>query len=369
MNDGSLKGTINKRGKHSWRVQLSLGKGPDGKYLQKRETIHGTKQDALDLLTRWNAELLDGEVTPTSYRTVQQVYDEWIEFIAEYRQPNTLDYYRYRFADILPIIGSRRIKDVSSRDLQDILRKYPSKDRHNKSALSAFFGWAIKQKIIRENPCEHLETQSRLHRKEEQQVWSIEQVRQVYAELTYENLYDIFVVIGVECGLRPQETLALTWDKIGDVITVDSAIKDRDANSAVIGETKTYRDRIVYPTAYLVDKLAIHREKQEERRRSRYYLADSQLVVADSKGHVPDLKYIRKYLYILADRLGVQRVSPKDLRSTHISILHRIGVPVGTIREQVGHSNLDMINNHYLRIYNDSLKDASKALHDELRRE
>ena len=361
-----MKGTINKRGKHSWRVQLSLGKGPDGKYLQKRETIHGTKQDALDLLTRWNAELLDGEVTPTSYRTVQQVYDEWIEFITEYRQPHTLRYYTERFGDILPILGTRRIKDVKGKDLQDILRKYPSKDQHNKRALSAFFGWAIKQRLAKDNPCKHLETQSRMKRKEEQQVWSAEQVRKVYASLTFENLYDIFVVFGVECGLRPSETLALTWEKVGDVITIDSAIKDRNPNSAIVGETKTYRDRIVYPTAYLVDKLAIHKEKQDDRRLSRYYLSESKLIVADRKGHVPDLRYIRKYLYSMADRIGVPRVSPKDLRSTHISLLHQIGVPVGTIREQAGHSNLDMINKHYLRVYNASLQEASKALQEKL---
>jgi hypothetical protein len=38
-----LRGTIYKRGKDSYRVQLSLGRNAEGKYDVKRETIRGTE--------------------------------------------------------------------------------------------------------------------------------------------------------------------------------------------------------------------------------------------------------------------------------------------------------------------------------------
>jgi hypothetical protein len=47
-----LRGTIYQRGEDSYRVQLSLGRNAQGKYDVKRETIRGTEQDAIDLLTR-----------------------------------------------------------------------------------------------------------------------------------------------------------------------------------------------------------------------------------------------------------------------------------------------------------------------------
>ncbi|MGI6532618.1 MAG: hypothetical protein ACOX29_09345 [Bacillota bacterium] len=61
-----LRGTIYKRGKDSYRVQLSLGRNPEGKYDIKRETIRGTKQDAIELLTRWNVEYLDNTIIPSN---------------------------------------------------------------------------------------------------------------------------------------------------------------------------------------------------------------------------------------------------------------------------------------------------------------
>lgn len=62
-------------------MQLSLGRNADGKYDIKRETIRGKKQDA---------------ITATNHQTVQQAYEEWIEFIREYQTPNTHRFYRER---------------------------------------------------------------------------------------------------------------------------------------------------------------------------------------------------------------------------------------------------------------------------------
>ena len=47
-----LRGNIYQTGKSSYRLQLSLGRKADGDYANKRETIRGTEQDAIDLLIR-----------------------------------------------------------------------------------------------------------------------------------------------------------------------------------------------------------------------------------------------------------------------------------------------------------------------------
>lgn len=368
INIPGLRGTIYRRGKDSWRIQLSLGKNAQGKYDMKRETIRGTKQDAIDLLTRWNVEYLDHQLTSTNYQTVQQLYDDWIAFIEEYREPNTHKFYRIRFADdILPVIGHRKIKDVTETDLQGLLRKHPTKDVHNKRALSAFFGWCVKKKKLKENPCRLLETKAKPARKSESDVWNIEQVKKVYSSLTYENLYDVFIVFGIECGMRPQEILALTWDKLRDAcITIDSAVKERTPTDVVIGDTKTTKPRVIYATPFLLEKLVLHREKQNSRIEKNSSYEDHGYIVADRNGHVPDLKYIRKYMLALADELEIPRVSPKDLRSTHISLLNDLNVSLATIQEQAGHSSPDVTMKHYMRVFNQSLFNATALLHKAL---
>jgi len=55
-------------------VQLSIGRNAEGEYEVKRETIRGREQDAIDLLTRWNVQYLDHQITTTNYETVRQAY-------------------------------------------------------------------------------------------------------------------------------------------------------------------------------------------------------------------------------------------------------------------------------------------------------
>ena len=87
------------------------------------------------------------------------------------------------------------------------MKEYPTKDKHNKRALSAFWGWCKKHKKVRENICRDLETQATPKEQTEDDIGSWEEVQKMYKHLTFKNLYDIFIVLGVECGLRPQEIM------------------------------------------------------------------------------------------------------------------------------------------------------------------
>ena len=164
-------------------------------------------------------------------------------------------FYRERFeSDLLPELGHRRLKDVTLVELQRTLTKTGSKDAHNKRALSAFLNWCADMGKCPRLDLRRLETRTRPRRKSEEDVWSFDQVRKVYRVLTFENLYDIFIVLGVECGLRPQEIMALTWDKIHpDYITQRSG---EGANTVTSnGATKTEQEgmslpRLIWWTSY-----------------------------------------------------------------------------------------------------------------------
>ena len=365
-----LRGTIYKRGKDSYRVQLSLGRNAQGKYDIKRETIRGTQQDAVNLLTRWNVEYLDNTITATNHQTVQKAYEEWIEFIREYRKPNTLRFYRERFeSDILPEIGHRKLKDIKLANLQKILKKHPSKDRHNKRALSAFWGWCKTNKMVAENICIDLETQSEPKEQTEDDVWSLEEVQKMYKHLTFKNLYDIFIVLGVECGLRPQEILALTWDDVfEDHLAVEKAIVERDPLEYIFGATKDRKKRYPATTPFVAERLRFHKAEQNKRiLQTKDYNRESNLVVADGKGHVPDLKYIRTYIKRKAREAGIPPIPPKNLRTTHVSLLNDLGIPMPTIQKQVGHAEGSRVTKeHYIRNYHASLRQAVMHLHNRL---
>lgn len=364
-----LRGAVYRRGKNSYRVQLSLGRTADGEYETKRETIRGTEQNAIDLLTRWNVEYLDNTIQLTNFETVKQAYDEWINHVEKYRTPNTLRFYRQRFElALLPELGHRRLKDITMGDLQKALAKHSS-DQHNKRALSAFLNWCADMgKLPHRFDFRKLETQSRPAPKSEDDVWSFEQVRRVYNTLTFDNLYDIFIVFGVECGLRPQEIMGLTWDKIcNDHLIIDTAVKERMPEAFDLGTTKTDQARAVATTPYLLDKLTLHHINQQLRiiNTTKYNTA-ANLVVADTMGNVPDLRYIRRYMQRVARRAGVQFIPPKNLRSTYISLMNALGIPLSVIQQAAGHSSPDVTSKHYIRVFDASLKEAAALYHDRL---
>ena len=213
-----------------------------------------------------------------------------------------------------------------------------------------------------------LKTKAKPKEKSEGDVWSFEEVRQVYSVLTFDNLYDIFIVLGIECGLRPGEILALTWDKIReDCLEINEAVKERTPTSADIGGTKTEQARRVATTPYLHAKLTVHNATQQIRiSNTKGYNKQSNLVVADSMGNVPDINYIRKYMRSVAGRAGVHYIPPKNLRSTWVSLMGALGIPLSLIQQAAGHSSPDTTSRHYVRVFDASLKEASKIYHDRL---
>ena len=267
------------------------------------------------------------------------------------------------------MIGHRRLREVTLRELQRLLAKHPTKDRHNKRALSAFYGWCVKHTKGKENICRHLETTSRPNKQTEDDVWSVEQVKKVYAELTFKNLYDIFIVLGVECGMRPQEILALTWDDVhDDYLAIEEAIKERSPDDFKLGLTKDGKERYLAITPFVAETLRIHKQNQRERIiKTKGYNRENNFVVADRKGHVPNLTYVRKYIATIAERAGVPVIPAKNLRSTHISLMADLGIPLPTIQKQAGHSQGSPVTQqHYIRTYTESVRHAAMVFHERL---
>lgn len=366
-----LRGSIYRRGKNSFRVQLRLGRGPDGEYGMKRETVRGRPQDAIDLLIRWNAQYLDNALAPTNFQTVRQAYDEWLDkHVERFLAPNTRRFYKQRFVDdILPSLGHMRLKDVTLGDMADALAKNQPNDEHNKRALRAFLNWCANMgKTKQRFDFRALKTAAKPAEKSEDDVWSFEEVRRVYSVLTFDNLYDIFIVLGIECGLRPGEILALKRTKIHrDYLEINEAVKERTPTSANIGGTKTEQARRVAATPYLHAKLAVHNATQQLRiANTAGYDTEADLVVADSMGHVPDLNYIRKYMRSVAQRAGVHPIPPKNLRSTWVSLMGDLGIPLTVIQKGAGHSSPDVTAKHYTRVFDASLTEAAKIYHDHL---
>lgn len=365
-----LRGAIYQRGEDSYRVQLSLGRNAEGKYDVKRETIRGTERDAIDLLTRWNVEYLDNTIIQSTHQTVKQLYEEWIDEVEIYTKHNTHRFYREKWEVYgLKAIGYKRLVDVTLADLQRILKENITQDRQLKNAFSPFFTWCVDHKKIKENPCLKLKIKSTPKEKTENDVWSFEEVKQVYKTLTFENLYDIFIVLGVELGLRPQEIYGLKWERVfDDYVAIEEAVTKREPGEFDLGPTKTNSSRRYLPlTPFLKWKLELHRSNQQKRISKNKDYVDHDLVVADRMGFAPCQRYVGRYIKNKAKNLGISVIPPKNLRTTWISLMNALGVPLSAIQQGAGHElGSQVTSEHYIRTYQESLKGTAMILHDKL---
>ena len=161
---------------------------------------------------------------------------------------------------------------------------------------------------------------------------------------------------------------SVTWDKIyDDHILIDTAVKERTPDDYTLGGTKSEQERAVATTPYLLDKLAVHKSNQRRRIISTIgYNREANLVVADTMGNVPDIRYIRKYMHRVAKRAGVHPIPPKNLRSTYISLMNDLGIPLTIIQKAAGHSSPDVTSHHYIRVFDARLKRAAEIYHEHL---
>lgn len=72
----------------------------------------------------------------------------------------------------------------------------------------------------------------------------------------------------------------------------------------------------------------------------------------------------------IATSAGVPVIPPKNLRSTHISLMSDFGIPLPTIQKQAGHSQGSPVTKqHYIRTYTESLRHSATVFHDKLHKE
>lgn len=153
-----------------------------------------------------------------------------------------------------------------------------------------------------------------------------------------------------------------------DYLAIEEAVIERTPDDFTLGETKTKKSRYLAITPFVTERLNAHKLEQNKRIiKTKDYNRDNNLVVADKKGHVPDIKYIRRYMMRKAEEAGISQIPPKNLRTTHISLMNDLGIPLPTIQKQVGHAYQSPVTQkHYIRNYYESLRHAAMIFHDRL---
>jgi integrase len=154
-------------------------------------------------------------------------------------------------------------------------------------------------------------------------------------------------------GVRPSEALALKWSDINaGTLRVQRALvwlpgKDR---APIFASTKTDRARTIALGERLVGVLQRHRVEQARWRLAvgGSYDSELNLVFGTELGGPLQLHNVVRAFKKILRRATLKDMRLYDLRHSHATMLHAMGVPVKVIQSRLGHASITLTLDTYV---------------------
>ena len=372
-NNRSIKGSgsIRMRRRGVWEARYTIGVDP-GTKKQIQRSIYGKSRDEVrKRLNRIRSELDTGIYVDPVTLTVSEWAKVWLNEYNNGVKETTKEQYLYQVVEhINPAIGALKLSAVSAPMIQkmynDVMKPHKAyrKSKGRKtvrkvvpgiSAKSAknlhgvchkMFAKAVLLHYIHTNPCDACE----LPRQVKHDIRPIEgqHFSDFLAEIKNDKFGDLFFV-DVFTGMRQGEILGLTWDCAdfaAGTITVKQQLqqirKRGGASEYKILPPKNDKTRVLQPAPDVMKVLDKIRKQQAEYKLAsgRTWENEKNLVfVNETGGHLID-NTVLKHLKAIVTKIGIPETRFHDLRHTYATNAIRIGDPIKTVSENLGHATV-----------------------------
>jgi integrase len=394
--------TIRKR-RGGWQVIVYAGLDPlTGRQRQLTRQVNGSRRQAEKVEARLRTEVADGQHAGTRLKTLGELVDLWIERRAASDKPispDTVEDYRSLIAKkIKPALGSKRLHTINARVLDafyDDLRHYGNakaaararararaeaaargKDPDKAAAaartsasdqrlsanrvrdvhviLSGALGMAARWGWIPFNPA--LVVRPAGGKGNSRPVPTPAQVRELFAALTEEPDFAVFLRLSTTAGLRPSEVCALRWldlDVDTATVTINGSIvtaKGLPQKYARKDPKSVHGERLLALDAATVELLRAHRARCEQLAERLGGRLDQAYVFARTPdGRTPwRPDTVSKRFTALVRRLG-HDYTLYGLRHFMATQLGAVA-EAGTVRERMGHGSLAVTSGYMHRV-------------------
>ena len=388
---------IGKLGSGRYRIFINHGRGPDGKRLQYTEVFRGTRKDAgareRDLLReRDNA----GALEPHRL-TVADFMAKWLESVHDKVSWNTFRGYEQRTrTHIVPDLGHLRLRKMNALHIERAearwLREGNRKNKaggpldaqtvqHIHRVLHTAMERAVKWRLLPLNPVDGVEP-PHVPEKEAEFLTAEESERLVDALIDHE--YELPILVGLYCGLRPTEYLALRWRDVdletGQLRVIQNVLRVRNNHVSQhmgqevagfrFGPAKTHRSkRPVSMPQVVVDLLGSWKAAQAAGRlRIGEAWTDLDLVFTDARGYPHDPNRVRRRFVKALESAKVRRVVLYALRHTSATLVLDETHDLKLVATRLGHSNEVMVLRRYGHLLPGADKEAARLLGERVKR-
>ena len=350
---GNREGSVRQREDGRWEARVAVQIGPR---LVRRSVYGTTRAECQRHLAEATRSLQRGVIGVDGRLTVADYLGQWLEKVAPSLRPNTLLRYRGLVAHITGEIGNVRLRRLSPHDVDAMLARKrdagqgPRTLSHMRACLRTALNQAIRWELLERNVAS-LSMPPQLPERDVPPM-SPHEALNILAAVAGTRLEGI-VTVGLACGLRPGETLGLTWDCVDleqRLLTVRNGLSGVDGTYRLI-EPKTRRSRRSLP---LPDVAAAALRRQRARQREDRLRAGTQwhepiegLVFTTELGAPRNASTVTHQFSLALRTAGLPHRTMHQLRHGCATLLLAQGVDLKTVSSILGHSQISLTANTY----------------------
>jgi integrase len=381
-----MRGNITRRGRHSWRIKFDVERDPPtGKRNIQYVTFRGTRREAQVKLAELITAVGRGAYVEPSKMTVADLVrgrvDQW-EAAGDISARTAQRYRQLVEHQIVPHLGAMALQKLRPLDIERWHTTLRNSRRvrgkggvaartigHAHRVLSKALKDATKNELVGRNVAK-LEPPPKVT---DGEIVIARDVPALMEKLQGSALHAP-ALLGVLCGLRLGEVLALRWNRVdldAKVIQVREALEQTKAHGIRFKSPKSragHRD-ITMPDD-LVEALRAYRREQLEFRMQlgAGRMPHDALLFTDIDGEPRSLYAVSAAWGSFAESIGMPELTFHGLRHTHASQLIHEGVDIVTISKRLGHAKPDITLRIYAHLFQKDDGKAAAAINAALKR-
>ena len=374
-----MAGSIEKRGKNSYRLTVSEGFDLNGKPMIHRKTVHGTKKDAEVELAKFVTEVQNGLVIDGKSLKFSEFTEIWKrDYGSKELAPSTYKRYcRMLETRLLPYFGHFYINKIKPTDIMkfydllekdtQLVRKKGNNGSKTKKPLSgktilehhrllrAMLHKAVYWQLIVANPAERVQPPKA--RKPKRKSYDDEQTKILLENLellsSEDTKYKVAIILTVFTGVRLGELMGLEWQDVdfkNGIISINRSsqyLADMGVFTKVPKTESSIRE-IAIPEFIisLLEEYKLWYEEQKSIYGELWTDSDRLFVQADGKPMHPST--ISKWFVKYVGQIGLPVINFHGLRHTNASLLVAQNIDIAVISARLGHAQISTTLDFYV---------------------
>lgn len=374
-----MAGSIEKRGKNSYRLTVAEGFDLSGKPMIHRKTVHGTKKDAEVELAKFVTEVQNGLVVDGKSLRFSEFTEIWKrDYGSKELAPTTykrycrmletriLPYFEHFYINKIRPTDIMKFYDLLEKDTQ-LVRKKGNNGSKTKKPLSgktilehhrllrAMLHKAVYWQLIVANPAERV--QAPKAKKPKRRSYDDEQTKILLENLELlsveDTKYKVAIILTIFTGVRLGELMGLEWQDVDFKNGIISINRSSQYLSDMGVFTKTPKTEssireIAIPEFIisLLEEYKLWYEEQKSIYGELWTNSNRLFVQADGKPMHPSS--ISKWFVRYVSTIGLPVINFHGLRHTNASLLVAQNVDIAVVSARLGHAQISTTLDFYV---------------------